>query len=94
MANYESTKSVTPTPIAFESNGIGSIVIRADDLKSFAKQKSTQLASMLHVLMQTHQEIDGGFMTDILEIANDLAFQVQQAAELMASCATAEVFHV
>lgn len=95
MAVNEFTKADTPLPLAFETNGVGSIILRQDEsLQDFAKQKSTHLASMLHVLMQTHQSIDGGFMTDMLELANDLAFQVQQATELMASCPKVEAAHV
>ena len=53
------------------------------DLRQFTLETSERVASMLHALMKVHQEIDGGFMTAILEIANDMAFQVQQAVELL-----------
>jgi hypothetical protein len=34
-------------------------------------------------LKQHHQEIDGGFMSDLLDLANDMSYQVEQALEKM-----------
>jgi hypothetical protein len=71
-------------PVTIKRNGIGSIALEPGvSLQAFAEQNAGRVASMLHVLMQVHQQIDGGFMTDMLEIANDMAYQVQQALELM-----------
>jgi hypothetical protein len=57
----------------------------SEALQKFTVKTSARLASMLHVLMQVHQDVDGGFMTNMLEVANDMAYQVQQAVELMAA---------
>ncbi len=53
------------------------------DLNCFTKTTSKRLASMLHILAKVHQDIDGGFMADMLELANDLAFQLQECAEIL-----------
>jgi hypothetical protein len=65
-----------------------------EELQKFTEKTSERLASMLHVLIQVHQDVDGGFMTAMLEVANDMAFQVQQAVELMALNKSSEVSHV
>ena len=54
------------------------------DLRRFSATTSRRLASMLHVLAQVHQDIDGGFVTDMLELANDLAFQLQESIGILA----------
>lgn len=78
------TRKVVEMPVTIGRNSIGSITLEPGvSLQAFAEQNAGRVASMLHVLMQVHQEIDGGFMTDMLEIANDMAYQVQQAVELM-----------
>lgn len=55
------------------------------DLRNFTRATSKRLASMLHVLAEVHQDIDGGFMADMLELANDLAFQLQESIEISAT---------
>lgn len=54
-------------------------------LSNFTEKTSKRLASMLHVLMEVHQDIDSGFISDILELANDLAFQLQGSVEILAN---------
>ena len=80
------------TPLSFKTNTHATMNFDdAKELAKFAEKTSTRLASVLHVLMETHQEIDGGFLTDILEVANDMAYQMQQAVDLMSSDEEAEV---
>ena len=86
MANVKSIKVATALPVTIGRNGIGHITLEDyETLQGFALQNSNHLASMLHVLWQSHVDIDPGFMEDMLEMANDLAYQVQQAVKLMAT---------
>lgn len=95
MVNNESTKVAEQLPITLDSNGIGSITLESgESLHAFAEQNARRVASMLYVLMEFNQQIDGGFMTDMLEIANDMAYQVHQAVELMGSKTVLEASHV
>ena len=80
------------TPLSFKSNTHATMAFNSrEDLQKFAEKTSARVASMLHVLMEVHQEVDGGFMTDMLEVANDMAYQVQQAVELMETKPAVEV---
>lgn len=54
-----------------------------DDLRRFTQTTSKRLASMLCVLAEAHQDIDGSFMSDMLELANDLAFQLQESIDIL-----------
>jgi len=63
------------------------------DLHSFAVVNSGRVASLLHILMGVGHDLDGGFLSDMLKVTNDLAYQVQQAVELMAEHADAGVSH-
>lgn len=95
MAMTEFTKVAKLLPITIECNQIGRITLEeCETPHKFAKLNSERLASLLHVLRESHQQIDGGFMTDMLSLANDLAYQVQQAVELMSPKAAVEVAHV
>lgn len=72
-------------PYSFNTNTHASMQFsNKEELHKFTEKTSERLASMLHVLMHVHQDVDGGFITAMLEVANDMAYQVQQAVELMA----------
>lgn len=49
-------------------------------LEHFAVTNSERVASMLHFLMD---KVDDSFVSDMIKTANDLAYQVQQAVELL-----------
>ena len=55
----------------------------SDELRKFTEKTSSRLASMLHVLAEVNQDIDGGFVTDMLELAKDLAFELQQSVDIL-----------
>jgi hypothetical protein len=71
-------------PISIETNTWGAMSFQdVDSLQTFTRETSSRLASLLHVLATVNQEIDGGFMTDVLKLANDMAFQLQGATEIL-----------
>jgi hypothetical protein len=71
-------------PVTIGRNSIGAVTLRKHEtIQGFALENAARLASLLHVLKQHHQEIDGGFMSDLLDLANDMSYQVEQALEKM-----------
>ena len=79
-----------------DCNSPGTVHIDSKDetVQQFAEVHSKRLESMLHVLMENHQEIEGYFMYDMLRIAQDIAYQLQQAVALIGKTASSEVTHV
>ena len=80
------TNSTAPQNHTILTNTHGTMVFSdGHELRNFAGKTSTRLASMLHVLSEVHRDIDDGFMADMLELANDLAFQLQESIAVLAA---------
>ena len=95
MAVCEFNKVAESLPITIGCNQIGRITLEdCEHLHKFAGMNSLRLASLLHILRESHQRVDGSFMADMLDLANELAYQVQQAVELMSAKAGVEVSNV
>lgn len=85
MATKEFNKSAALVPVSIGCNSIGTITLEdCEPLHEFAALHSERLASLLMILQKHHQDIDGGFMSDMLGLANDMAYQVQQAVKFLA----------
>ena len=95
MAEANSLNTAGSRPLEISSNTFSNITFENQEhLHDFALVNSQRVASLLHVLMEVGQDLDGGFLADTLKIANDLAYQVQQALVLMAEHSDAGGNHV
>lgn len=84
MATVNVMDCAPPTPLTVATNTWGNVTFENLEYAGmFARDTATRLASLLNVLSARHQEIDGGFMTDVLELANDMAYQLQGVTELL-----------
>jgi hypothetical protein len=80
--------------LSFRTNAHAALVFTgSQELQRFTECTSVRLASLLHILKHAHPQTDDGFMADMLDMANDLAYQVQQAVELVGSGVETEVTH-
>jgi hypothetical protein len=84
MATENVMDGVQPPILSIGMNSWGNVTF--DDLEfasMFARTTASRLASLTHVLIEVHHDIDGGFMTDILELVNDMAFQMHGVTQLL-----------
>lgn len=78
-------KTAAPAPNSIQTNSVGTIYLAEyETLQKFAELNSGRLASMLAILMNRPEDIEPGYLSDMLVMANDLSYQVHQAVKLMA----------
>lgn len=75
---------MSAAPLHIPSNAGGVIHFEScDEVMMFAKKTSTQLAALLLVLSES--ESDSGMLYQSIGAANDMAFHVQMAIELLSA---------
>ena len=90
MSKANSLNAECQGPLEISSNTFSKVVFeKPEHMHDFAVMNSRRVASILHVLMEVGQDLDSGFLSDVLKVANDLAYQVSQTVELMAERADA-----
>ena len=83
MTKVASINAVTAPMYSYVSNRFCNLNFDSkESLFYFAKKTSRELSALLLVLQGT--EVDSGFVSDAMELAGDIAFELQMAVEILA----------